>query len=168
MIHNFPAMWNTELDIYEAVAYNTSTTYYTAYVSTEVENNTYRAVRNIYQDPTDVLITSYRDGERVFTWAQAKPGDELVLDPQNFNLYDHVLAIPNPGPVLSSTTGKNNDGSSFLLSHTSSSSGSFQDPPTIGYIDGFDYYFTRLSIWKNARNFYHIKQGERVESLDFS
>ena len=165
VIHNFPAMWNTESDIYAAVSYNTGTTYYTAYVSTEVENNTYKAVRNIYQDPTDVLITSYRDGERIYTWAQTKPGEEVVLDLQNFNLYDHVLTVPNPGSVLSSTTGKNNDGSSFLLGNTSSSS--FQDPPTIGYIDGFDYYFTRLSIWKNARNFCHVKQGERVESLDF-
>ena len=164
VIHNFPTMWNTESDIYEAVNFNTGTTYDKAYVSSEVVNNTYKAVRNIYQDPTEVLITSYRDGERVYSWAQAKPGEELVLDLENFKLYNHVLTIPNPGSVLSSTTGKNNDGSSFLLG---TSSPSFQDPSTIGYIDGFDYYFTRLSVWKNDRNFSRVKQGERVESLDF-
>lgn len=165
VIPNFPTIWNTEVDIYEAVNYNTGTYYSTAVVSTEVENNTYKAVRNIYQDPTDVLITSYRDGERVYTWAQAKPGEELVLDLQNFSLYEHVLTVPNPGSILSSTIGMNNDGSRFLLANISSHS--FQDPPTIGYVDGFDYYITRLCIWKNARNYSHEKLGERVESLDF-
>jgi len=130
-----------------------------------VENNTYRAVRNIYQDPTDVLITSYRDGERVYTWAQVSPGEEVILDLQNFKLYENVLAIPNPGSVLSSTTGLNNDGSRFSLGNISSHS--FQDPSTIGYIDGFDYYFTRLCISKNDRDFCHVKLGEKVESLDF-
>jgi hypothetical protein len=165
LIHNFPTMWNTESEIYESVNINTGITYYQAHVSTAVVNNTYKAVRNIYKDPTDVLITSFRDGERVYSWAQAKPGEEIVLDLQDFESYNHVLTIPNPGSVLSSTTGRNNDGSSFLLSTTSSSS--FQDQLTIGYIDGFDYYFTRLSVWKNDRDFSHVKQGERVESLDF-
>jgi len=165
VIHNFPAMWETELDIYEAVTFSTGTFYSTAYVSTGVENNTYRAVRNIYQDPTDVLISSYRDGERVYTWAQVSPGEEVILDLQNFKLYENVLAIPNPGSVLSSTTGMNNDGSRFSLGNISSHS--FQDPPTIGYIDGFDNYVTRLCIWKNDRDFCHVKLGEKVESLDF-
>ena len=162
LINNFP----TTSDVYSAVDFNVNMVDFFGQPdgSATLTDNTYKQICNLYSNPAKVLITTFRDGERVYYWADVKPDDEVVLDLSDFKLYDHLIATSFP-ITTGWTRGHYNDGSSFYVDPPSLSD--LQTQETVGYIGGFDYYTTLVSSRTNERNYNYWKHGDRIDVLNF-
>jgi hypothetical protein len=101
----------------------------------------------------------------VYHWVpDVSPNDFVLLDVADFTPYEHTLDLPNEY-AMGSVVGHKN-GLQYFLGHQymNFSTGKF----SLGYVDGFDYYSTQVSLFSVLNPVMYFKAGTRAESIDLT
>src|SRR5688572_3620924 len=137
----------------------------------KIEGGSFNANIQMCQLPTDVLLTTYRDGVPVYAkFAGVKDGDFLELDMnQNFKPFEHQRKLDfkgysNSGWVLGAYLDDNRKFPGFhfnlIDSYRLNGTKDETDQPVIGYIDGFDTYRMYVSNFQPSGYVSYWKQGQ--------
>lgn len=137
----------------------------------KIEGSSFNANIQMCRLPSDVLLTTYRDGTPVYAKiTDVKDGDFLELDMnQNFTPFEHQRKLDfkgysNSGWVLGAYLDDNRKFpelyfrliDSYRLTGTKDET----DQPVIGYIDGFDTYQMYVSNFQPSGYVSYYKQGQ--------
>ena len=137
----------------------------------KIEGGSFNANIQMCRLPSDVLLTTYRDGIPVYAKVMGvKEGDFLELDMnKNFTPFEHQRKLDfkgysNNGWVLGGYLDDNRKfpGLQFHLidSYRLSGTKDETDQPVIGYIDGFDTYSMYVSNFQPSGYVSYYKQGQ--------
>jgi hypothetical protein len=129
-----------------------------------INNGVARGSVRLFTELADVLFVARRDQQRVYTWAQnVGPNSVIKLDLDNFTPIDYRLSLPQ-----NFTSGFVAGYKQNLKFHIGSIGYELGYPgPTLGYIDGFDYYETFAGIYQAAYHVNYFKMGSRPSSIVF-
>jgi hypothetical protein len=129
-----------------------------------IKNSIARGSVRLFKDVADVLFVARRDQQRVYTWApNVTPNSSIKLDLENFTPIDYRLSLP-----LNFTSGSVAGFKQNLRFHLGTIGYESGYPgPTLGYIDGFDYYETFAGIYQMAYSVNYFKLGLRPSSIVF-
>jgi hypothetical protein len=141
----------------------------------KIEGGSFNANIQMCRLPSDVLLTTYRDGTPVYAKiTDVKDGDILELDiNKNFTPFEHQRKLDfkgysNNGWVLGAYLDDNRDPElpfhlidSYRLSGTKDET----DQPVIGYIDGFDIYHMFVSNSQPSGHVSYNMQGKIADSF---
>lgn len=125
------------------------------------------ATVNIYNNPQELLMTGFRRGQRVyFKLEDLVPDEHLVVDFDSFQEFDQIIEIPAEFNLEGQTVGYYDDGGRFGLS-LSSFSLLFGAVPSLGYIHGYDSYFTRFNEFYGPTSITYSKRGDPASDVVF-
>jgi hypothetical protein len=141
----------------------------------KIEGGSFNANIQMCRLPSDVLLTTYRDGTPVYAKiTDVNDGDILELDiNKNFTPFEHQRKLDfkgysNNGWVLGAYLDDNRDPElpfhlidSYRLSGTKDET----DQPVIGYIDGFDIYHMFVSNSQPSGHVSYNMQGKIADSF---
>jgi hypothetical protein len=144
------------------------------YSSTEYDGATFSSQLNLREDPSDILLATYRDDLPVYQWLNAvKPGVEEMV---SFDSFLPMETIPINKQVYLGEV-KTMQGTDFSVGYIFSSmysryiskSSNLQELPKLGYLDGFEKYFVHavLNPFHAPTNVYYTKAGTVPSSITF-
>lgn len=127
------------------------------------------AVVTLPQSPADVLVSGYRSGVPVYSWANALVPDDLVeKDYAVFDAYPKQIKLDYPGITSGSITGyyAGNTTPYFFSNSSQLDQTTFKtNTPTLGYLDGFDRYQTYVFNQNDAGTVSYYKTGSVNTSI---
>jgi hypothetical protein len=128
---------------------------------------------NLYEDPSRILIATYRNDVPVHLWLNdVKPGEEIEVSFDSF-VPSKTITV-NKQPAFSEV--KTMKGASFatgyifcnLYSWQISKSSNLSQLPKLGYLDGFDKYYVSVvqNPFHERNNLYYTKAGTVPQSIN--
>ena len=132
-------------------------------------NGVLDAVVTLLQSPADVLVSGYRSGVPVYSWADALMTDDIVeKDFAAFDAYPNQIKLDYPGVTSGSIVGyyAGNLTPYFLSNSSQLDQTTFKtNTPTLGYLDGFDYYQTYAFNQNDGGTVSYYKTGSVNTSI---
>lgn len=132
------------------------------------QNNIYRGTKELFSTSSKVFVTALRNGDRVYkTLENVAPDDNIVLDVNDFVEFDSSFPV---NPLLDGMVTQGFKGDKI---YTLSSFDQFNEmnPPTLGYINGFDRYYSLVATIQNhTDNAIHVtreKLGDPIPDAEF-
>lgn len=126
----------------------------------------------VWEDPAQILVTTYRNDIPVHQWLNdVNPGEEIELSFDSF-IPSKTITINKQASFAEVKTMK---GASFatgyifcnLYSRQISKSSNFSELPKLGYLEGFDKYFVSvvLNPFQERTNLYYSKAGTVPQAI---
>lgn len=137
-----------------------------SYLSFESSGSTFVAEIRLYSGLNEILITGFRNGERVYHLEKdMEDGINITLDWADFQPYSEIFEIPAGFNQESYTVGNRND-FSYLLSRNHNDL--LQETYTnVGYVEGYESYLTKYSGVAGSTLVTYFKRGEKAGNIDF-
>jgi len=127
------------------------------------------AVVTLPKSPADVLVSGYRSGVPVYSWANALMADDIVeKDFTAFDAYPEQIKLDYPGVTSGSIVGyyPSNSTPYFFSNSSQLDQTTFKtNTPTLGYLDGFDHYQTYVFNQNDAGTVSYYKTGSVNTSI---